>query len=212
MTEPESVNPLAAAFIEAAHFTPAVRSKVDLVVLHSMEAPEKPGRARQVADWFTRPCSNPKCGVCDGPEYDPKKSGPQASAHYCVDRDEIVQSVREHYVAWAAPGANKTGIQIELAGYAAQLPVDWNDEYSSAMLERAVELVAGICQRWDIPAVVVGPLALRRHVRGITTHAAVNLAFPGKSNHTDPGPNFPLALFVAQVAAAKAAAAEKAGA
>jgi N-acetyl-anhydromuramyl-L-alanine amidase AmpD len=185
LTEEPSVNPLAAAFIEAAHFTPVVRSRVDLVVIHSMEAPEKPGRARQVADWFAG------------------EQAPQASAHYCVDRNEVIQCVREHYVAWAAPGANSNGIQVELAGYASQRAADWDDEYSAAMLDRAAELVAGICQRWEIPAVLVGAVTLKRRFRGITTHASVSLAFR-KSTHTDPGPNFPMSRFVAQVAAAKA--------
>ena len=90
----------APAFVHAAHWTPARRLQVDLVVLHSMEAPEVGDRARQVARWFARPCARADC-MCDGPLT--VQPGPRASAHYCVDDEEYVQCVSELDVAWAAP-------------------------------------------------------------------------------------------------------------
>jgi N-acetyl-anhydromuramyl-L-alanine amidase AmpD len=184
-------------FLHAAHWTPADRSRVLHVVLHSMQAPEKPGRALQVAQWFARPCSKPDCGVCPGPVT--SNPGPRASSHYCGDSDEIVQCVAEPDVAWGAPGANKTGIHIELAGYASQTPAQWDDPYSAAMLGRAVDLVVDICRRWQIPPVLAGPSLLRAGEPGITTHAFVTRAF-GLSTHTDPGPHFPLDSFIRRVA------------
>lgn len=169
-------------FVQAAHYTPADRKRVLWVVLHSMEAPEKPGRAMQVAQWFGG------------------SKAPMASAHYCVDADSVVQCVLEQDIAWAAPGANSQGIQIEMAGYAAQTASSWADDYSTAMINRTIDLAAGICRRWSIPAVLVGPSLLIERQPGITTHAFVTRAFR-KSTHTDPGPHFPLEHVINRVAA-----------
>ena len=169
-------------FIQAANFTPAQRTRVDLVVLHSMENSEKPSSARGVAEWFAGP------------------NAPRASAHYCVDAGEVIACVREEDVAWAAPGANRNGIQIEQAGHADQSASQWLDPYSTAMLQRMIPLMVEICRRWTIPAVIVGPEALRQGLRGITTHNFVTLAFR-KSTHTDPGIHYPLEWVVSRVAA-----------
>ena len=170
-------------FIEAAHFTVSDRTAIDLVVIHSMESSEKPGTARSVAEWFN----------------DPSRA-PQASAHYCVDSLEVIQCVREKDIAWAAPGANKNGIHIEHAGRAAQSVPEWQDEFSTAMLYLSIGLCAEICRAWSIPAVFVGPAGLLHGDRGVTTHAAVSVAFK-KSTHTDPGTAFPSRWYVAMVAA-----------
>lgn len=171
-------------FIEAAHFTLGPRTAVDLVVLHSMEHPEKPGTARAVAWWF----------------HDPERS-PQASAHYALDEREAIQCVREADIAWGAKGANRNGIQLEHAGYAAQTADDWGDEYSMAVLHRSAGLCASICRAWSIPAQLVDAAGLLVHQRGITTHAEVSRAFKTPGGHTDPGPNFPLPWYVDRVRA-----------
>jgi len=168
-------------FIPARHFTPSKRMRVDLVVLHSMESSERLGTAANVAQWFAGP------------------DAPQASAHYCVDQDEVIQCVKEIDVAWHAPGANRTGIGIEHAGRASQTPEQWADEYSAKMLRRSVNLAAGICLRWNIEPTLVGPLGLVKGHGGITTHAFVTLAFK-KSTHTDPGVGFPLEEYINRVA------------
>src|SRR5262245_22982226 len=120
------------AYIQAANYTrPSSdpnrgRRVVSLVVLHSAEAPERPGKARDVALWFAGQ---------RGP-------APEASAHYVVDAGEVVQCVLDRDIAWAAPGANANGLQVELVGYAGQTPAEWGDAYSAALLERAAGLVA----------------------------------------------------------------------
>jgi N-acetyl-anhydromuramyl-L-alanine amidase AmpD len=174
-------SPHAYPFIQAKHFTPATRGGFDVVVMHTMEAPEKPKVARAVANWFAG------------------SNAPPASAHYCVDRDEAVQCVALHDVAWHAPGVNGVGVGIELAGYAAQTEQQWADAYSTGELDRAALLVAELCfmagiePRWLEPADL-----LKAGARGITGHVQVNRAFH-KSNHTDPGPHFPAPLFVLDV-------------
>lgn len=167
-------------FIPAAHFTQANRSRVDLIVLHSMESQEKPGTARNVAQWFA------------------SMNAPQASAHYCVDAGEVIRCVPDEDVAWHAPGANANGVGIEHAGRAAQTPLEWMDGYSSEVLALSTRLCALLCCKWAIPPVVVDEAGLLRKERGITTHAAVSRAFK-RSTHTDPGSGFPLAWYVQQV-------------
>jgi len=146
-----------------------------------MEAPEKPGTARGVAEWFAGP------------------NAPMASAHYCIDAIEVVQSVPENVVAWAAPGANKRGIHLEHAGYASQNPAAWDDDYSNAVLARSAELAADICRRYLIPIVRLGPADLRVGLRGLCGHVDVTNAFNDGHGHTDPGPAFPWDRYLALI-------------
>ena len=168
--------------VPARHFTRGRIAPIDLVVLHSMEAAEKPGTALAVARWFAGPAA------------------PRASAHYCIDPREVVRCVADEDTAWHAPGANHNGIGVEHAGYARQTGADWDDDASRAILALSTELVARLCRQWVIPPVLVTVDGLRRGERGITTHHAVSLAFR-RSTHVDPGPGFPLEAYVARVAA-----------
>jgi hypothetical protein len=94
------------------------KRNVRLIVIHSMEAPEKGETAENVARFFQNP---------EKP----------ASAHLCIDNNSIVQCVFDNDVAFAAPGANHDGIQLELAGFARQTRQDWMDPYSILVLENA---------------------------------------------------------------------------
>lgn len=164
-------------FLQARNFTPRGKLRVDLVVIHTMEAPEGPKTAANVAGWFA---SQPKDGVKG------------TSCEYNVDATSIVQSVRERDRAWHAGRVNPYAIGIEHAGYARQSPAEWRDPYSEAMIRRSARLCADICARYGIPLVLVSPEGLVRGKRGITTHANVSLAWPPKKNpHWDPGPHFP---------------------
>src|SRR5688572_29051390 len=99
------------------------RRQVRLVVIHSMEAPEKGETAENVARYF----QNPR---------DKNGKPVKASAHLCVDSDSIVQCVLDNDVAYAAPGANSDGVHIELSGYAKQTRKEWLDAYGVLMFEK----------------------------------------------------------------------------
>ncbi len=143
------------------------------IVLHTAETGEVPNAAENLAAWVAGP------------------QAPQASWHFAVDCDSIVQSVRLCDVAWHAPGANRDGIGIEQAGRAAQGGVQWEDDYSTRMLERTAQLVARLCRLTGIPVVRLGPSDLvRAGTRGVCGHHDVTLAFM-KSTHTDPGAAYP---------------------
>src|SRR5262249_32259339 len=77
---------------------------------------------------------------------------------------------------------------------------DWNDPYSTAMLERSAGLVAAKAKEHQIPVVWLSPADLRAGRRGITGHNNVSEAFR-LSTHTDPGSSFPIKQYLALVRA-----------
>lgn len=198
MAEPSSASASATAsptWIPAKNFTPATRKRGDIywLVVHTMEAPEKPTTAEAVAHWFGG------------------ASAPQASAHFCVDNDSVAQGVQLKDVAWAAPGANRYGIQYEQSGYAKQTAAEWDDEFSRAQLELLAALMARHAVDYDIPIrrVTVDELkqaralyqagkAVPRELWGICGHHDTSQAWK-LSTHYDPGTAFPWATFVEKV-------------
>lgn len=181
-------------FVKAQHFTPTQGRKIDLVVLHTAEVPETLTSAEAVAGFFSKPGVYPKGHKLEG---QPRK----VSAHACVDADSTVQCVLDRDVAFAAPGANNNGIQIELSGFARQTSVDWADDFSTKTLARASVFVARVLRENGIPCQYVDWIALKRgDARGITTHDDVSRAFK-RSDHTDPGKGFPMPAFVEAVRA-----------
>jgi hypothetical protein len=174
-------------FVQAKHYRKGRDgANIDLIVVHSMEAPEKGNTAEAVARYFqttTRP----------------------ASAHYCCDNDSIVQCVKDGDQAAAAPGSNRQGLHIELAGYARQTGAEWGDAYSDAMLKRAAVLAAQKATLYNVPVKWVTVSGLRAGLRGFTSHLNVSLAWK-RSTHTDPGKGFPVAKFLGYVEAEMAKA------
>lgn len=168
------------AFNQAKNYYPGRRRPIDRICLHDMESVRTKTTAENVASWFAG------------------ADAPMASTHYNIDCDSIVQSVHDEDTAFGAKGMNADAIHIELAGRASQSSVEWSDDYSTAMLGLAAQLVYSLCEKWDVPKKFVDAAGLLRGERGITTHAEVTKAFK-QSTHTDPGPNFPIAAFIASV-------------
>lgn len=164
-------------FVQALSYTPGPRrGPIDLIVFHDMEAPELLGTAEACAQFFARTTGG--------------------SAHYNVDADSIVQSVRDSDIAWGAPGANHNGIHVEHAGYARQSREEWLDDYGLDMLRRSAALVVDLCDEHDVPKEWLGIEALRSGRRGITTHRATTFAYNVRGGHTDPGPDFPVDVYM----------------
>jgi N-acetyl-anhydromuramyl-L-alanine amidase AmpD len=167
-------------FIEARNYTRRRDSSIDLLIIHTMEAPEKGETAENIASWFAG------------------STAPQASAHYCIDSNSVVQCVRDSDVAWHAPGANHDGIGFEHAGFAKSTGRDWSDDYSTSMLALSARLAAEKCAEYQIPVVWLSSSDLRAGRRGITSHNNVSKAFGG-STHWDPGTGFPVQGYLRQV-------------
>lgn len=172
--------------IQATNCGPArTRAPPNLVVLHTMESPEKPGTARAVANWFAG-----RLGAA-----------PRASAHFCIGPDETIQCVALDVVGWHAPGANSRAVGIEHVGRARQTAAEWDDSESRATLTRSARVTAELCALLSIPPMKLDAAAVKAGQSGICGHHDVTKAFPERgSGHYDPGPNFPWASYLATVA------------
>lgn len=167
-------------FVEARWKTVTDGRTIDLIVLHTPEAPIGPATAERVARYFQTVTR-------------------RASTHLVSDTDSVVRCVLDKDIAYGAAGANRSGLHIELNGYVATKPAEWATPDGLASLDTAAAAVAAWCAEHAITATFLTArdlLAGRR--RGITTHAEVQKAWPS-TGHTDPGPNFPLDRFLALV-------------
>jgi hypothetical protein len=162
------------------------KRNVRLIVIHSMEAPEKGDTAESCAKMFQDPRDehgNPR----------------PASAHLCIDNNSIVQSVLDNNIPAAAPGANHDGIHLELAGVARQKREDWLDAYGLQLLPNAANAAAQYCLKYDIPVKRLTDEELADpQNKGFVSHAQVSAVFK-RSDHTDPGPGFPWDFFLEHV-------------
>lgn len=156
-------------FIRARYFHSGRLKPVQLIVIHTMEAPEKGTTAEATARYF----QNPKV---------------PASAHYCIDNDSIVQCVWDSYTAFGCKNANANGVHLEHAGYADTN--DWRDEYNTIMLYNSAQMAAYLVKKFDIPvqkavfAADDDPAVIQK---GFCGHVEV----PLHGSHYDPGDNFP---------------------
>jgi N-acetyl-anhydromuramyl-L-alanine amidase AmpD len=155
------------------------KRKVRVIVIHSMEAPEKGETAENVARFFQN-TQNP------------------ASAHLCIDNNSIVQCVFDNDIAFAAPGVNTDGIQLELAGFARQKREEWLDPYSVLVLENAANAAAQYCLKYNIPIKHLTDEELKAGQTGIIGHVQASRVYK-KSTHTDPGEGFPWDHFIERV-------------
>jgi N-acetyl-anhydromuramyl-L-alanine amidase AmpD len=165
--------------VQARHYHRGRISPIRLIVVHSMEWAEKGTTAEDCARMFATMTR-------------------AASAHVCVDNNSVVRSVKDTDTAWAAPGANADGLQMELAGFARQKRADWLDAYSKVMLERAASVAAAWCKLHKIPVKKLSKTELKAGKRGFTTHADVSAVYK-RSDHHDPGTGFPWDVFLDMV-------------
>lgn len=174
-------------FVQAKNYTqvdPSAPRTVAWIVIHTMEAPEKGDTAEQIAKYFaTMP------------------DGRIASAHVTIDDDSVVQCVHDRDVAYGAPGANRNGIHLELAGYAKQTLAEWQDTFSTKLLKKAANVAAQYCLKFDIPARRLSQAELLAGAKGIVGHCDITKCFPrpGGAEHVDPGPYFPWDWFLSWV-------------
>lgn len=155
----------------AAHDSgPRRASDIRLVVLHSTEG----GTAESVARFFATTA--------------------EASTQLVVDDNACFRCVPDLVVPWGAPGANTSGLHVEHCGFAHWSRAEWHQHLP--MLRLSAERVARWCWQYGIPRRYLGPVGIRLHRKGITTHADVTKTFGTPGGHTDPGPNFPRDLYL----------------
>jgi hypothetical protein len=166
-----AVSPLASDHVPNPYYYAGRNARPRLVVLHTAECPCQPGRARSTCEFLARPTV-------------------RASTHYAVDPTTICSQIDEDDTAWAAPGANSDGIQIEQAAYAGW-SAEWAGEPVPTMLRLTAALVADICARQGIPLVHLTNAQLAAGQRGIITHNQASEVYR-QSDHWDCGPQFPI--------------------
>lgn len=155
------------------------RAPIRVIVEHTMEVSEDdPNVAEAVGNGFANPAR-------------------QASAHVGVDTDSECRYVADADTAWAAPGVNNDGLQLEMAGRAGQTTGDWTDPASRQILERGAQRTATWCRTYGIPPRRLSNAELKAGQRGIIDHNQASQVYGG--THWDVGPNFPWASFMARV-------------
>lgn len=160
------------AYVTPRHYYPTRNRPLRLIVMHTMESPEAGDTAESVANWFAGPTS------------------PVASAHACIDNDSVVLCLPPTATAFAAPGCNADGYQIELAGRAGQGAAGWADAYSQAELQLAAAHARSIAQANGIPLRHLSNAELAAGQSGFIGHDQASQVYGG-SDHWDPGPDFP---------------------
>lgn len=167
------------------------RREVRVVVVHAMEAQEKPNTAENVAEYFR---THPGYVIVGN-----RKITSKPSAHLCVDSDSIIQCVLDNNVAHAAPGVNRDGIHIEHAGYAKQSRLDWLDPYGVLMLNLSANAAAQYCLKYGIPIVHLTDEQLRAGQKGLIGHVQATHVYKPNAGHQDPGPDFPWDFYLERV-------------
>jgi hypothetical protein len=118
----------------------------------------------------------------------------QASTQLAVDDHGCYRMLPDLVIPWGAPGANSDGLHVEICGYAKWDLVQWRGH--EPMLRRTAWKVAKWCWLYDIPARwLTDKQLMNGTAKGLTQHRQVSKVFK-KSDHTDPGPNFPDELFI----------------
>jgi N-acetylmuramoyl-L-alanine amidase len=142
------------------------RHKPVAIVLHSTESPNRPG----VSDVLAIPNFWRGQGLGYG-------------AHLVIDGEGLtVKCALDMRICWAVAGANTGRLHVELIGYSRYSKADWDDQDRG--LKQCAKWIAYWHEQHKIPLV----LSTRA---GVATHAMYSKAY-GISDHTDPGPNFPL--------------------
>lgn len=149
---------------------PRKKSDIKYVVLHSTEG----STAQGAAAWF----SNERSG---------------GSANLVVDDKECYRTVDDLVIPWAAPPLNTNGYHIEQAGYSKWTKAKWLLHINT--IRRAAYKTATRCHEYNIPVQWLSVEDLKAGKKGITSHANVSAAFH-LSDHTDPGPNYPVTVFI----------------
>jgi hypothetical protein len=155
------------------------RGSIVFIGMHTMEAPEGPSTAENVARYFMNPAI-------------------QASSHWCVDNNSRVRCVNDGDEAWTMPPVNPNSLNIELAGYASQGSAQWNDAYSRALLDNAAVCAAEWCRKYSIPLRHNSDAQIKGYTKGFVGHVDVNRVFRS-SDHSDPGKSFPWSDFLKMV-------------
>lgn len=130
-----------------------------------------------------------------------KRRPDRVSSHYYVDDDSIVQSLDTDYRAWHAGNreGNDRAIAYELTARNMNVGRAWWVDLDNIEWPLMVAAIARDCREHGIAPRNLTVAELREgRLTGFCMHFEGNEAWGG-SDHTDPGPNFPMNHLVNQV-------------
>lgn len=163
-----------------------VRSRTQILAVHSAECPMERGYARSLTAGFLNiPISS---------------GGPAASINGFADPGCFVRSVNTFCGAWHASWANTVSVGYETAAYAAYNRETWMSLEGRRMLERlAIEMAADaeifdIPLRWLTGAQVNAIRNGNTKIKGLAAHRQIDPA-----HRTDPGDGFPYGYLLKRI-------------
>ena len=156
---------------------------IHTVVIHDEEFPLGDSSAEAIANYFAQPDHGDSC------------------AHYVIDRDSERHVVADGELAYHAPPNGGT-IGIERDGYASWNAAQWNSPAAQQTTCRVAARTAELTVRFNLPPVWRSVGETAQNLPGVTSHANRSKAFR-QSEHSDPGPAFPTAAFMALVVRAR---------
>lgn len=165
------------------------QASIRYIVLHSTEGPTAQG----AAEYFVSPDSG-------------------GSANLCLDDNQCYRSLGDFVIPWGAPPLDTNGFHIEQAGYAAWTRAEWLAHERT--IERAAYKAALRCRWYKIPPRLLDQAGLLADFGteldggiprrpgplegGVVTHATISAVYH-ESTHTDPGPGYPIDVFMAHL-------------
>lgn len=153
---------------------PRSTSKIQAIFIHTTESP------------LGTPCENVA-------NY--QLSARNGSYHYLADQaGRLLRENTDDWIAWGTGNrGNDVGLHLSFVNYAKCSRTEWLSNLK--MLDAGAWQVARWCKAYGIPARAITPTDLRNGVKGISTHDGARRAW-GVTDHTDPGPGFPMDIFV----------------
>lgn len=106
---------------------------------------------------------------------------------------------------YSAPPLNKYWLHIVMPGYSSQLDANpgWRDPFSLGCIRAVARYIADMSKRYGFPIVQTFAAEMKaagvEDCTGYCGHVDVSYAF-GKTDHTDPGKNFPWELLAEEIA------------
>jgi len=146
-------------------------------------------RKRTPKKWIVIHCTQNTASAANEASY-AKRRTDSVSSHYYVDNREIVQSLDTDYVAFHVGSitGNLHGISYEITGL-----IQWSRSrwLSSVAWDLLATQIRRDCAEHGIIPRLLTTAEIRAGKTGIITHNQARLAWGG-TDHTDPGPNFPM--------------------
>lgn len=122
----------------------------------------------------------------------------RVSVHGIAGPDEVIRMVPIDTIAWHCGNGNNISLGMEHTGRAAWTFDRWTQPHAFKALRNGARVVAEWAKALGIPLVWLTPEEVRAGKSGLASHDSMSKGLGG-SNHWDPGPGFPSAIYLKMV-------------